>query len=152
VVGARTAFEEARTLSDQLGDPRGAAAVDQELAVLARRVGDDVRARRYLAAALERRSELGDLDRMVEGLEAAAGILTDGGDAATAAELLGAATAARERQNLHRDPGDQEGWQDDVDAARQALGDEFEDAFARGRTIDLDLAVRSTLDALTTVD
>jgi len=142
---ARFHFENALGASRAAEDRRGAACATWWLGKVDVGDGDTSSAQRRLSEAL----------RCFEAFEMRAetvGCVEDCGQLARslgltfeAVRLYAAATASRERLALPRLPRTQGGWQGEIDAARRALGDDFETAWAEGYAWALKTAVSSAL-------
>ena len=95
-------------------------------------------------AALATRHERGLLPGVVESLEALASLALEHESAAEAARIFGAAAALRERIGLARWPVEQPAYDAEIDELRDALGDDFDGAWAEGAALDVDDAVAYT--------
>lgn len=124
----------------RVGFEAGATLVLAELGFVAELRGDVERALELQSEGLALARQVGDPRAVALGLEGMAGAKALAGDAAEAARLLGAATAARASVGVPLPPGER----GDVDritaAARDALGaDSFAAAFNAGHTEGLDV-------------
>jgi tetratricopeptide (TPR) repeat protein len=109
-------------------------------ALLAR--GETQRPAELLAESLEHGRRLREPRNLADCFEAVAGLATASGESADAAALLGAAEALRESIGGMRPPDQQPWFDEQVGAARDALGEaRFEGQRERGRSLPLDAAV-----------
>jgi len=139
-------FEEALAQIRQIGLTWGVANILNSLALLARDQGDYPRALALYRESLSLHQTFGNktyIAWVFEGMAAAACVL---GQIERAAQLCAAAERLREEMQAPRPPAEQRLFDQTLDAARAALGDErFEQAWAIGQQFSLEEAITSAL-------
>jgi predicted ATPase/class 3 adenylate cyclase len=145
--------EEAGALLEQalaghraLGDAYGVATSLAGLADIAYRRGDLEDAAETLRESLQLSYSIQDTLSLSWELSLAGVVVLARGDAETGARLCAAASALHSEHGLEPDPE----LGDATSAVRDALGDRFDDAWARGADLDLASAVELAIDALST--
>lgn len=139
---ARGAYEQSLALRREVGDRRGVAIAVGNLGRLALREGDGERARRLLGEALDLARQLMDKVGATENIAAFGGVAAAEGQYERAARLLGAADALLIHLEARLEPPDRREYEQSLAAARAGLSEAgFADAWARGRTMDLDEAI-----------
>jgi hypothetical protein len=141
---AGTLLEEALAGHRALGDVYGVASCLANLADVAYDRGDLEVARANIRESLQLFYSIGDQLSLSWALWRAAALVFVGGDAETAARLCSAIDALSKDRGYEQDPR----LGETTNAARSALGDRFEEAWARGATLDLASAVDLAVGAL----
>ncbi len=132
----------------ELGDTYGAATSLATLAVLARRHGDLEGAAVNLRESLELSHSIRNVLTLSWTLPLAAALVLARGDLYAAAGLCAADEELRRVHSIDLDLAERQLLDDTVDAARNALGPGFEEAWAAGANLDLDATVDLALRAL----
>ncbi len=144
---AEALYEESLALSRQTGELHGMSVGTGNLGNIALRRGDVARAVAYFRECLALVVDNGDPRSIAESLEAVARGVAAAGDAERAARFLGAATATREAIGAPQPPNELAETEALIVPARAALGeDAWAAAFAAGRALPLDQAIREALD------
>jgi predicted ATPase/class 3 adenylate cyclase len=141
-------FAEALEGQRSIGDVYGMALTFASLAILAFRRGDVDDAARNLSESLRLSSSIGDTHSLATILASAAPVVLARGDAVGSAQLCAAAGALCNKHGFELDPDDRRLLDETVVAARGALGERFEDAWAAGEALELPAAVDLALQAL----
>ena len=141
-------FAEALEGHRSVGDVYGTALSYASLATLAFRRGDVEQAARDFSESLPLSSSIGDTHSLVVILANAVPVVLARGDPARSAQLCAAVEALRNAHGFELDDDDRRLMDDTVSAARKALGDGFEDAWAAGEELELPAAVDLALQAL----
>jgi tetratricopeptide (TPR) repeat protein len=141
-------LEEALEGHRSVGDVYGTANCSANLALVALRRGDIEHAARNLTESLRLSSSIGDTHSLVPFLAYAVPVILARGDAVRSAQLCAAAGALCSAHGFELDPDDRRLLDDTVPAARRALGEGFEDAWAAGEELELPAAVELALQAL----
>lgn len=131
-----------------VGDVYGTALCSADLAIVAFRRGDVELAARNLSESLRLSSSIGDTHSLVAILAYVVPVVLARGDAVRSAQLCAAAGALCNAHGFELDQDDRQLLDDAVPAARKALGDGFEDAWAAGEELELPAAVELALQAL----
>lgn len=131
-----------------VGDVYGTALCSADLAIVAFRRGDVELAARNLSESLRLSSSIGDTHSLVAILAYVVPVVLARGDAGRSAQLCAAAGALCSAHGFELDQDDRRLLDDAVPAARRALGDRFEDAWAAGEELELPAAVELALEAL----
>jgi predicted ATPase/class 3 adenylate cyclase len=129
---ARKALQESLDRFRELDHALGEAALVMSLGELDFLCGDDAGALARIHRCLPALHELKSREGVGEGLLLVAAIAARRGDAAIAAELVGAADALREAMGVSADDA---GYPVDRPALADALGNDYADALARGRRL-----------------
>ncbi len=132
----------------ELGDTYGAATSLATLAVLARRHGDLEGAAVNLRESLELSHSIRNVLTLSWTLPLAAALVLARGDPYAAAGLCAADEELRRVHSIDLDLAERQLLDDTVDAAGNALGPGFEEAWAAGANLDLDATVDLALRAL----
>jgi tetratricopeptide (TPR) repeat protein len=141
-------FEEALEGHRSVGDIYGMAHCSASLAIVAFRRGDIEHAARNLSESLRLSTSIGDTHSLVPFLAYAVPVILARGDALSSAQLSAAAVALSKAHGFALDQDDRQLLDDTVPAARTALGDRFEEAWAAGEELELPAAVELALQAL----
>jgi hypothetical protein len=137
-------IEEALAGHRALSDDYGMAGCLASLATLALRRGDlDVGAAQ-IRESIQLSSSIGDTLTLSTTLAIAAAFVLERGDAPTAARLCAADAALLDEHGFEPDPE----LGETTAAARDSLGDRFDDTWESGTRLDLDAAVELALTAL----
>ena len=131
-----------------VGDVSGTAVCTAEAAILALHRGDVEEAAANLSESLRLSSSIGNTHNLVVMLATAVALVLARGDVVTSAQLCAAAEALCGAHGFELDPDDRRLVDDTVLAARSALGERFEDAWAAGEELELSAAVDLALEAL----
>jgi predicted ATPase/DNA-binding CsgD family transcriptional regulator len=135
-------LEEALAVARGAGDRLAEASALTVLAKASRAEGHTERAGVLYHQAVGLYSEAGDRVGIADCLEGWAGLASAEGEAARAARLLGAAQSVRDISGVARAVAYRGGYDADVAAARQALGDDaFEREWAKGVGLPLEEAI-----------
>jgi tetratricopeptide (TPR) repeat protein len=145
---AAALLEEALEGHRALGDIYGAATSLASLAVLARRHGDLDGAAANLRESLELSHSIHNVLTLSWTLPIAAALVLARGDPYAAARLCAADEELRRVYSFDLDQSERQKLNDTLDAARNALGPAFEEAWAAGAGLDLDGTVDLALRAL----
>ncbi|MGZ4414109.1 MAG: ATP-binding protein [Gaiellaceae bacterium] len=145
---AATLMEEALEGHRALGDIYGAATSLATLAVIARRHGDLDGAAANLRESLELSHSIHNVLTLSWTLPIAAALVLARGDPYAAARLCAADEELRRVYSFDLDQSERQDLDDTLDAARNALGPAFEEAWAAGAGLDLDGTVDLALRAL----
>ncbi len=138
------ALEEHRSVGDVYGTALGFAS----LATVAFRSGDDEQAARNFTESLRLSSSIGDTHSLIEILATAVPVVFARGDAVSSAQLSAAAVTLSKAHGFALDRDERRLLDDTALAARRALGERFEDAWAAGEELELAAAVDLALQAL----
>ncbi len=139
---ARKRFESALAIRREINDKFLMAHSLHYLGTVARRETDHRRAAALYRESLSLFQETGSRHGLALCLAAMGGVAADEGQPARAARLLGAAAGSLERLSAAMVLGDPVGYEYDVTAVRNALGDEaFAAAWAEGQAMTLDQAI-----------
>jgi predicted ATPase/class 3 adenylate cyclase len=141
-------FAEALEGHRSVGDVYGMAHGSANLAIVAFRRGDIEHAARNLSEGLRLSSSIGDTHSLVPILAYAVPVILARGDAVRSAQLCAAAGALSSAYGFELDQDDRRLLDDTAVAAREALGERFEDAWAVGEELELPAAVELALQAL----
>jgi predicted ATPase/class 3 adenylate cyclase len=141
-------FAEALEEHRSVGDVYGTALSFASLATVAFRRGDVEQAARNLTESLRLSSSIGDTHSLVGILATAVPVVLARGDAVSSAQLSAAAGALSKAHGFELDQDDRQLVDDTTLAARSALGDRFEEAWAVGEELELRAAVDLALQAL----
>jgi tetratricopeptide (TPR) repeat protein len=131
-----------------VGDVYGMALSLANLATVALRRGDVEHAARDFSESLRLSSSIGDTHSLVVILALAVPVVLARGDASRSAQLCAAVGALCSAHGFELDQDDLRLLDDTVVAARKALGERFEDAWAAGEELELPAAVELVLQAL----
>ncbi len=143
---ARAFYGESLTIFREIGDRSGIAESLINLGNVACSQGDYVAARSFYEESLTIRKETGDRRGIAESLEAFAGLAAKLGAPRQATVLWGAAEALREEIGSPLEQEEQARYDQDVAAARQALGDDaFAMDWAEGRAMSMEQAIQYAL-------
>jgi predicted ATPase/class 3 adenylate cyclase len=139
---ARARFERVLALRREINDKFLIAHSLNYLGIVARRESDHRRAAALYRESVSLFQEVGNRHGLALCLASFGGMIADQGQPARAARLLGAAAGALERLSAAMVLGDPVGYEYDVAAVRNALGDEaFAAAWAEGQAMTLDQAI-----------
>jgi hypothetical protein len=141
----RILFEEALEGSRAAGDTYMIARCLSHLASLALRAGDFEPAAVNFRESLERFSSIGDTHDLVSTMALSAEAVIGLGDTSASAKLCGAAEALARSHGYTLEPPERRALDETTAAARQQLGDAFEEAWAAGAELELDAAVELAL-------
>ncbi|HMJ00997.1 MAG TPA: adenylate/guanylate cyclase domain-containing protein [Gaiellaceae bacterium] len=141
-------FAEALEGHRSVGDVYGMALTHVNLGMVALRRGDVEHAARDISEGLRLSSSIGDTHSLVVILANAVPVVLARGDAVTSAQLCAATEALCNAHGFELDQDDRELLDDAVAAARQALGEGFEEAWAAGEELELPAAVELAIQAL----
>ena len=141
-------FAEALEGHRSVGDVYGTALSLANLATLAFGREDVEHAARDFSESLRLSASIGDTHSLVVILANAVPVVLARGDAARSAQLCAAVGALCNAHGFELDEDDRRLLDDTVSAARKALGDRFEDAWAAGEELELPAAVELALQAL----
>jgi hypothetical protein len=145
-VTARACHEESLALVRELGDGRNTARSLIHLGWSCIYQREYARAGQFLAESLTIVQGLGDARVMVDGLEIAAAFALAHDNTVCATQLMAVGEALRERIGAPLSPTERAGYDADLAAVRAALGaPAFEEAWAEGRAMSAEDAVRATL-------
>ena len=145
LVLARTLHEQSLTLHRERGDSRGIGITLNYLARLSQVASDEGGAESLTAESLRTLRDLGVTDDIISALGLMAEIACTDGRFSQAARLLGAVAWLSETSESRR-PSDRARFEQAVDAARTALGeDAFRAAWTLGRLMTLEQAVDEAL-------
>ncbi len=142
---ATALLEESLTLSRETEDTPTSAYALTLLAYMARARGDLDRATAWYAESLAFSQSMGSKWLTSSILNGFAGIALARGQAPRAARLFGAATALREAIGYRMSTSEQAGYEREVAAVREAMGDLFEAAWAAGEALSLERAIAEAL-------
>ena len=145
---AATLLEEALAGHRALGDAYGVASSLGNLADVAYHRGDARVARANVRESLQLSYSIGDELTLSWVLSLAAALVLAGGDAETAARLCAANDALCRDHGFEPDPR----LGETTNAVRTALGDRFDEAWARGATLDLASTVELAVGALSATE
>jgi predicted ATPase/class 3 adenylate cyclase len=140
--------EEALEAHRALGDIYGAATCLASLAIIARRHGDLDDAAANLRESLKLSHSIHNVLTLSWTFPIAAALVLARGDPYAAARLCAADEELRRVYNFDLDQSERQELDDTLDAARNALGPAFEEAWAAGAGLDLDGTVDLALRAL----
>lgn len=139
---ARSRGKEALQVARRIGSPCMQAGAERLLGRLALAAGELTEAQRYLHDALGRLGAKGFAIDIPECLDILAAITTTQQRFSEAAQLLGAAAAARERLGIIRFPPEVEFWTDVEQTTHAGLGDDaYDAALAAGTALGTDEAL-----------
>jgi predicted ATPase/class 3 adenylate cyclase len=141
-------FAEALEGHRSVGDVYGTALSYTNLATLAFRRGDVEHAARDFRESLRLSSSIGDTHSLVVILANAVPVVLARADAFRTAQLCAAVGALCNAHGFELDPDERRLMDDTMPAARKALGDRLEDAWAAGEELELTAAVDLALQAL----
>jgi tetratricopeptide (TPR) repeat protein len=141
-------FAEALEGHRSVGDVYGMAHGSANLAIVAFRRGDIEHAARNLSEGVRLSNSIGDTHSLVPILAYAVPVILARGDAVRSAQLCAAAGALSSAYGFELDQDDRRLLDDTAVAAREALGERFEDAWAVGEELELPAAVELALQAL----
>jgi len=142
---ATALLEESLTLSRETEDTPTSAYALTLLAYMARARGDLDRATAWYAESLALSQSMGSKWLTSSILNGFAGIALARGQAPRAARLFGAATVLREAIGYRMSTSEQTGYEREVAAVREAMGDLFEAAWAAGEALSLERAIAEAL-------
>ena len=145
---AASLYAEALEGHRSVGDVYGTALCLANLAAVALRRGDVEHAARDFSESLRLSSSIGDTHSLVAILALAVPVVLARGDAIRSAQLCAAVGALCSAHGFELDQDDLRLLDDTVVAARRALGERFEDAWAAGEELELPAAVELVLQAL----
>ena len=145
---AEARFERALAISRQVGDTYMIGGTLDSIGGLALRRGEIERARECMRDSIELLWSLRDAHSLVHAIVTAAAIAQALGRSREAARLCAADEAICRRHGFRLEVGTPEMMAETNDAARAALGDEFETQRMAARELDLEGTVELALDAL----
>jgi predicted ATPase/class 3 adenylate cyclase len=145
---AASLYAEALDGHRSVGDVYGTALCLANLATVAFRRGDVEHAAPDFSESLRLSSSIGDTRSLVVILALAVPVVLARGDAARSAQLCAAVGALCNAHGFELDLDERQLVDEAVPAARIALGDRFEDAWAAGEELELPAAVELALQAL----
>ncbi|MCW3096940.1 MAG: hypothetical protein JWL77_2558 [Chthonomonadaceae bacterium] len=144
---ARTLFEESLAIRKPLGDSWGIAISLQGLGASASLLGDSATALTQLQESLTIRQKLEDRLGMAETLRSLASLAHCTAHPDRAARLWGAMSALQDTIGSALSPNQQQEWQAELAAAREAIGEAaFTSVWEAGHTMTLDQAIAYALD------
>jgi len=136
---AAVLYTESLNLRRQRGDTRGIAWTLNNLALVARPQRHVAQAKSWYAESLGLSNAVGDRLQVARSLEGIAGLALDEAQAPSAARLFGAAAHLRTRIGLAMNAADMGGYERDLRALREALGDAaFAAEWEAGATLDIE--------------
>jgi non-specific serine/threonine protein kinase len=144
---ASALLEEGLALDREAGDRRSEGVSLVNLGVTRLYQGDLASARPLLQDGLRAAHEVGYSSVVRITLQTLGHVAVRQGEPTRAGILLGASETLRQENQHYLPPMDQEELEQTLTATRQALGDQFERAFAKGASLSSDQAVAYALDS-----